>query len=151
LFEINANKIQDVTVRQNVEYLQARCLELGSVFDFVSELKALVEKPTQTDFYALYVILFNHGVIKVGKGKDAMKRINTHARNASIFDRHIVKFFIENNPTITEEQLIEFCMQNGTLCNGNEYFKNLKYEQVLNFLKPKIERKPLRLVRSNNN
>ncbi len=71
----------------------------------------------------LYVVLFNTGVLKV---------------------------VIEKNPKITEEELIEFCNQNGTLHHGSEYFTNLNYDKVVNFLKRKIERKVLRLVRSNN-
>lgn len=60
------------------------------------------------------------------------------------------KFFVEKNPTTTEEELIEFCNQNGTLHHGNEYFTNLNYDKVVNFVKRKVERKPLTLVRSNN-
>ncbi len=94
----------------------------------------------------LYVILFDTGMIKVGKGKDAVKRVNYHAQNAQIFDRKMLKFYIEENPKITEQDLISHCLLNGTLVSGKEYFKDLKYEDVVKFVQQKIEKCPLRLV-----
>ncbi len=91
----------------------------------------------------LYVVLFDTGMIKVGKGFDAKARVVRHARQASIFDRHVLKFFIEKNPKITEEALIAFCIQHGTLCNGKEYFKGIDYSDVVEFIKPKIKRKDI--------
>ena len=103
--------------------------------------------PLKIESIELYVVLFSTGVIKVGKGKNAFKRVKAHITEASRFGVEVPKFFIERNPTITEEVLIEFCMQKGTLCNGAEYFKNLDYDNVVSFVKRKVERKVLRLVR----
>jgi len=98
----------------------------------------------------LYVVLFNTGVLKVGKSNKGFSRVKSHISQAQCFGVQTLKFFIEKNPTITEEELIEFCNQNGTLHHGNEYFTNLNYDKVVNFVKRKVERKPLKLVRSNN-
>jgi len=98
----------------------------------------------------LYVVLFNTGVIKVGKGAKGFSRVKSHISQAQCFGVKTLQFFIEKNPIITEEELIEFCNQNGTLHHGNEYFTGLDYNAVVNFVKRKVERKPLRLVRSNN-
>lgn len=94
----------------------------------------------------LYVVLFDTGVLKIGKGNSGIARVKSHISQASCFGVKTVKFFIEKNPTITEEELILFCNQKGTLHHGNEYFKDLEYDAVVNFIKRKIERKSLRLV-----
>lgn len=104
--------------------------------------------PLKLESIELYVVLFSTGVIKVGEGKNAFKRVKAHITEASRFGVEVPKFFIERNPTTTEEKLIEFCMQNGTLYNGAEYFKNLDYENVVSFVKRKVERKVLRLVKN---
>lgn len=140
-------------------FSESKNFELQSLSDFICKRNEIVtEKPEESfvkkpfmrhhrvNQYALYVVLFDHGVIKVGKGENALKRVNEHAKQASIFDRHVVDFFIEESPRITEEDLIKFCLQHGTLCNGNEYFKDLKYDQVVNFVKQTVKRKVLKLV-----
>lgn len=118
--------------------------DLKNVFEMWCKSKTSTATPE------LYIVLFNTGVIKVGKSSKGFNRVKSHISQAQCFGVKTLQFFIEKNPTINEEELIEYCNQNGTLHHGNEYFTNLNYEQVVNFLKPKIEQKPLRLVRSNN-
>lgn len=103
--------------------------------------------PLKIESIKLYVVLFSTGVIKVGKGKNAFKRVKAHIIEAARFGVEVTNFFIEEKPQITEEDLIKFCLQHGTLCNGNEYFKDLKFESVVKFVKQKVERKVLKLVR----
>ncbi len=109
---------------------------LNSVFENLNNEKLLKEQ--------LYVVLFDHGVIKVGKGVDAKKRVQDHAKQARVFSRKIKSFFIEENPQITERELICFCKQHGSLFDGNEYFKNLKYQDVVAFVKRQVKRKVLK-------
>lgn len=85
----------------------------------------------------LYVILFDNGVIKVGRSKNAVKRIMQHDDTARAFGRRIVKWHIEKEPDIFEIDLIKFCGQHGEVFNGNEYFKNLDYPLVLDYVKRK--------------
>jgi hypothetical protein len=96
----------------------------------------------------LYVVLFNTGMIKVGKGFNGFERVKAHIKQAGCFGVKTLKFFIEKQPQITEEDLIQFCNQNGNLHCGNEYFTDLDYDLVVNFVKRKIERKLLKLVKS---
>lgn len=90
-----------------------------------------------TVVYELYVVLFDYGVIKVGKSKNAEERVRQHSTSANIFGRKVVASFIERSPIISEEDLISFCHKNGTLYAGDEYFTDLKYESVVHFLKVK--------------
>lgn len=117
---------------------------LKNVFEIWCKSKTSIAIPE------LYVVLFNTGVLKVGRSNKGFNRVKSHISQAQCFGVKTLQFFIEKNPTITEEDLIEFCNQNGTLHHGSEYFTNLDYVKVVNFLKRKIERKVLRLVRSNN-
>ena len=139
---------EELVFSKNLECVERQKTKIISIEE---EIKPFVKEPfmrhRRVNQYSLYVVLFDHGVIKVGKGEHAIKRVKEHAKQASIFDRHVVDFFIEENPTITEEALIKFCITQGTLCHGNEYFKDLKYDQVVNFVKRKVERKVLKLVR----
>lgn len=118
--------------------------ELKNVFEIWCKSKASMEVPE------LYVVLFNTGVIKVGRSNKGFSRVKAHISQAQCFGVKTLQFFIEKNSTLTEEELIEFCNQNGTLHHGNEYFTNLNYDEIVNFVKYKVKRKPLRLVRSNN-
>jgi len=117
---------------------------LKNVFEIWCKSKTSIAIPE------LYVVLFNTGVLKVGRSNKGFNRVKSHISQAQCFGVKTLQFFIEKNPTITEEDLIEFCNQNGTLHHVSEYFTNLDYVKVVNFLKRKIERKVLRLVRSNN-
>ena len=123
------------------EKLKCFLIDSGFVFNYACDSK--FESKEQ-----LYVVLFDFDVIKVGKGKNALTRVREHIRQAATFERRVVNFFIEDNPEISEEDLIKFCCQNGRIWSGNEYFKNLKYEQVVNFVKRKVERKVLKLVQN---
>jgi len=90
----------------------------------------------------LYAILFSNGVVKIGKSTSIERRIKQHIDMASCFDITVESYFVEVNPQITEQDLICFCQENGILCNGNEYFKDLDYTAVVNFMtKPKIQRR----------
>lgn len=90
----------------------------------------------------LYAILFSNGVVKIGRSTSVERRIKQHINMASCFDLTVKSYFVETKPQITEQDLISFCQKNGILCNGNEYFKNLDYTAVVNFMtKPKIRRK----------
>lgn len=94
----------------------------------------------------LYVILFDNGVIKVGRSKNAVKRVMQHDDTARAFGRRIVKWHIEKEPDMLELDLIKFCGQHGEVFNGNEYFKDLDYQLVLDYVKrKKIQRKVLKL------
>lgn len=107
-----------------------------------------INKTVKSD--QLYVVLYQDGMIKVGKGMRAKSRIENHKQFAKSHSNPITAWHIESTPKITEKELIEFCKLHGTLHSGKEYFKNLNYVSVINFLKPKIERKQLSLVRFNN-
>ena len=111
-----------------------------------------VNRPKRNIKTQLYVVKFSNGVIKVGKGIKALNRVLSHTKDASIFDVNVVSFFIEENPQIKEDNLIRFCVTHGTLYHGNEYFKNLDYDSVVNFLKGKVERKilPNKTIKSDN-
>lgn len=119
-----------------------------------SSLKDVFERwcksRTSNKIPELYVVLFSTNVIKIGKSSNGFSRVKSHISQAQCFGVKTLQFFIEKNPTITEENLIQFCNQHGTLHHGNEYFTDLNYDLVVNFVRRKIERKPLRLVRSNN-
>lgn len=98
------------------------------------------------DNYELYVVLFDNGIIKVGKGINALCRIQEHSRNSLKFGSGVVKYFVEKTPKITEQELIDYCGLHGSLCGGKEYFKELNYEDVVNFVRnKKIKRKEVKL------
>ena len=111
------------------------------------ELSQVEQQQVKIKKYSLYVVLFDYGVIKIGKGVNAMTRVRDHAKQARIFGRKVINFFIEENPQVTEEDVIRFCNQHGTLYDGNEYFKDLDYDVVVRFVKRQVERKVLKLVR----
>ncbi len=136
-----ARKLQDDLLNAVINTDLSEIPEIRKYSDFISTM------PLKVELVELYVVLFSTGVIKVGKGKNAFKRVKVHSVEAARFGVTVTNFFIEKNPQITEEDLIKFCLLHGTLCNGNEYFNDLDYATVVNFVKRKLERKVLRLVR----
>ena len=134
--------------------LKGNTFKIKSLKEKIVKEKIVIEDKRKQPFmqhvrinkYMLYVVLFDHGVIKIGKGINAINRVNEHARQARIFGRKMIDFFIEEKPLITEEDLIRFCNKNGTLYDGNEYFTDLNYNAVVSFVRRKVERKILKLV-----
>jgi len=89
----------------------------------------------QTAKTQLYAALFRSGLMKVGKGKKALARILAHARLASCHNNPIVAYHLEENPRITEAELIRFCRRYGIVASGREWFTGLHYDVVVGFLR----------------
>lgn len=111
---------------------------------FFDEIKKKEKLFVETRIDELYVVLFDHGVIKVGKGLNAFSRVKQHMANAAIFGNKVINFHVEKTPKMDEETLIKFCCSHGTLVNGNEYFKDLDFCSVVNFLKKGLKRRNLK-------
>lgn len=111
---------------------------------FFSAVKkeTLVKKIVKSD--ELYVVHFDNGIVKVGKGSNAFSRVKQHMSTAAIFGNKVINFHVEKTPRINEQILIQFCCSQGTLVNGNEYFKHLDFDVVVNFLKKGIKRKVIK-------
>lgn len=117
---------------------------------WICEENEALQKTVKPD--QLYVALYQDGMIKVGKGIRAKNRIESHIMFAKSHSNPITDWHIEIAPKMTEKELIGFCRLHGTLHGGNEYFKNLDYDSVVNFLKGKVERKvlPNKTIKSDN-
>lgn len=85
----------------------------------------------------LYVVLFEGGMIKVGKGFRAKDRILQHITNGAFFGKKVLAYHIEEAPKINEKQLVAFCNEYGKLVVGKEYFTAIRYDDVVSFLKGK--------------
>lgn len=83
----------------------------------------------------LYVVLYQDGTVKVGKGRSAKARIETHSHHARIHNNLVVDYDIELEPKISEQQLIDFCIKYGDHVGGREYFSDVKFKDVVRFMK----------------
>jgi len=83
----------------------------------------------------IYVLQFSTGVIKVGKSKNGLKRIEQHVKEAYRYMVKVDKRFILLNSRKSEDALIDFCNKNGKCICGKEYFVNLNYDSIVNYLK----------------
>ena len=112
-------------------YYNAESLKrLNNIYTLDKDLFA-----SETGFCQLYVVVFDTGVVKVGKGKSAEARIRVHKHNAAVHEVTISSVYVCENPTVTEQQLLAFCNQHGTLVRGNEYFVDLDAKKVVSWLK----------------
>ncbi len=118
--------------------------DLFDVFGFLRKSEQLSKEEIKDE---LYVILFDNDVIKVGRSKKAVQRVSQHYETAAAFGRRIIKFCIEQNPDVSEIDLINFCRSNGVLFFGNEYFKGVGYDSVVAFMKAKKIKRKLILVK----
>jgi len=83
----------------------------------------------------LYVILYQNGMIKVGKGAKARFRIKTHSSNALVHSNPVVDYSIELEPKISENQLLDFCRRYCKNVFAREFFTDLRFEDVVRFMK----------------
>lgn len=83
----------------------------------------------------LYVVLYQDGTVKVGKGRSAKARIETHSHHARIHNNPVIDYAVELEPKISEQQLIDFCTKYGDCMGGREYFSELKFKDVVSFMK----------------
>ena len=83
----------------------------------------------------VYIVEFDTGIIKVGKSRNTASRIKRHSDEAKKYGVSITKSYTKNNSSILESDLIQFCKLNSTVYYGNEYFKDLNFDSVVNFLK----------------
>lgn len=100
-----------------------------SIIDFKSEEENLCGVVGD-----LYAIKFSTGVIKVGKSKSGPARIKQHHNEAGRYSVKVVDSYIKYKARLGENALLDFCNKNGKLFYGNEYFKDLDFELVKEFL-----------------
>lgn len=77
----------------------------------------------------LYVVLFDSGVIKVGKAGAVDARLAAHAKTGFVrqtwtSQRHL-------SCSATERDLIAFCNAFGTLYGGREYFTGIEFRHAI--------------------
>ena len=84
---------------------------------------------------SLYVVLFSHEIIKVGKAVNPLKRLASYYRQAKLFKRKVLATYIADKPGISEEMLINFCHKHGKIYQSNEYFQDLDFITVVKYLK----------------
>lgn len=100
-----------------------------------NRLKDRKDKTNETPISnELYVILFDNGVIKVGKSYNASFRVRRHKLEAHKYGVGISKHICIKNNNISERDLINFCKQNGNSHAGNEYFTGVSFTSIINFV-----------------
>lgn len=82
----------------------------------------------------LYVIKFSTSVIKVGKSSSGSARIRQHVNEAGRYLVKVVDSYIKYKARLGEDILLDFCNKNGKLFYGKEYFKDLSFNKVKEFL-----------------
>lgn len=81
----------------------------------------------------VYAVLFSDGWVKVGRGRDAYARINTHKsisrmRGAEIVDFKVSGMLVDSKDA--EKKLLALCESYGSSVHGNEWFAGVDFERL---------------------
>lgn len=82
---------------------------------------------------SIYVCLFSNGHIKVGRSIDPQSRIAAHCARVSCVGVQLTEskvFSCVESAAECERQLIDFCQENATARNQNEWFEGLSFDLV---------------------
>ena len=82
----------------------------------------------------LYIIKFSTGVVKVGKSSSGPARVRQHSNEAGRYLVKVVDSYIKFGARLGEDILVEFCNKHGKLFYGKEYFKDLDFNKIKEFL-----------------
>ncbi len=84
----------------------------------------------------VYAVLFSDGWLKVGRGRDAQSRINSHIGTSSMrgakFVRSITSGVLADSGA-AENALIAYCAAAGTNVHGREWFTGVDFDDVKEF------------------
>jgi hypothetical protein len=84
----------------------------------------------------LYAVRFHTGVIKVGRAQRPEQRVATHRFNAELHGSHVEAVWISgplDKIRQREHELVRFCEINGYLAAGQEYFRGLDLQAIIDF------------------
>lgn len=87
---------------------------------------------------SLYVIEFDSGIIKVGRGYSPEQRIKIHRQLGEIAGWKLTKIFsIECHVDVkkAEKRLISICLQSCTEVRAREWFLGLDFDAIVNSAK----------------
>jgi hypothetical protein len=84
---------------------------------------------TRYDPGQVYVVLYDSGVVKVGKSRSAPDRLRAHDKTGNVTaswasGRHL-------DHSATERALVAYCNQRGVIHGGREYFRELQFDDVV--------------------
>ncbi len=82
----------------------------------------------------LYAVLFSTGALKVGRSHSAPKRIRAHQYEAEKYGVCVTESFWCEAGEKTEIELIAFCSSLQPAYLGNEYFKDIPFELVKDWM-----------------
>lgn len=84
----------------------------------------------------VYAVLFSDGWLKVGRGRDAQSRINSHIGTSSMrgatHDRSVISGVLADSGS-AENALIAYCSERGASVHGREWFTGVDFEGVSEF------------------
>lgn len=84
----------------------------------------------------VYAVLFSDGWLKVGRGRDAKSRINSHIGTSAMRGAKFVKSISSGliaDSSSAENALIAFCSEKGTSVHGREWFIGVEFDEVKEF------------------
>ncbi|MEU7327242.1 GIY-YIG nuclease family protein [Streptomyces parvus] len=84
----------------------------------------------------VYVLGFQSGLVKVGYSADVRKRLLSHRENAASYGNPVTRQWV-STPHIrarsTENLLISYCQNHGTVSRGREWFSDVSFDQVVSY------------------
>lgn len=83
----------------------------------------------------IYVVEFSNCVIKVGHSDNIKRRIDEYKKISQIFNCEVKNVYTELQLNTTENNIISFCNKNGNSYIGKEYFVNIKFDDIIDFIK----------------
>lgn len=89
----------------------------------------------------IYVIEFSDGITKVGRAANALERISHHVREASrhgvTIERTYVVAGVKGFKLV--ETVVLSKLPRAKLVGGNEYFRDVKFDEVISLLKSTMD------------
>lgn len=99
----------------------------------------MTNKAKESSF--IYVVLFDNGMVKVGKTKNPEKRIGQHADRVGCLGVSIDKTFVSDGfngagwANSKERSAIAWCIKNGGKRFGSEWFSGIVFSDLCDFVK----------------
>lgn len=90
----------------------------------------------------IYVVEFSTGAIKIGHSSNIESRVYTHKSLAEALGIDVLNTYVSpqiNNCFEVESMLIKWCIENNADQRLREYFHNMKFVNVVNFVKSYVD------------
>lgn len=83
-----------------------------------------------------YAVKFGNGIIKVGRAKDLKKRLGSYKSQAKMMETTIESTYTRElkNQHFVELRILRYCIANGSIIFGKEYFRGLDFLAVCAYI-----------------